>query len=266
MTMFGWSVNCCGQFMPVPYSPRVMAGAWQIPWADIFIMNDQPAALAALKFFSAGVYGENYYRLPDLMRYKLAVGIPLKSGAIGINADHFNADRYAATKLGVAYGKSLGKASLGLRFNYEMLTLPGYGSSKAIGTELGMCWQLTKELQAGLQMTNPVSSRVGSTSWEKLAYRYALHLGYSVSQQVLMGIGIAKDEGKPVNAQIGLHYIPIAPLIIRLGMDTSPPVPWGEIGWMYQSFRIAVYGRYQFPLGFTPGMVFCFLPHDKKRI
>lgn len=258
--MVGWHVNCCGQLMPVPAALPVSAGAWRAPWADLFSCSMHQAALAQLPGTMAALYGEKTYGLRGLYRIKLLAGFPLITGGIGVSADHLSSVGYQATQLGAAYGLPLGMADLGMQFNYQQLRIDGYGTAGAIGCELATTWQVSQRLQLGVQLMNPVSAGTRGMKDAKLPYRYTTGLGYTIGEQVLMGLALVKEEDRRLDWQAALHYIPVPALLVRLGMNTEPVTCQAAVGWQYKNIRIMVTGSYRFPLGFTPGLALSFEP------
>src|ERR1700712_1033556 len=123
----------------------------------------------------------------------MAISFPWLQGGAGIAADYTGFTDYNEAHLGVAYGKSLGaKISLGIQFNYNHISLAGYGAAGAMNVEIGTIFRLTDKISAGCHVYNPVGGKFGKNSGEKLASVYAFGLGYDASEKLFIASEIIK--------------------------------------------------------------------------
>ena len=100
-------------------------GAYSTHFSDLFSFLNNSASLASVKRAGAGVYAENRYGLKELNKYVLT-GICEMNGKSGMGmVISYEGDMdYSHLKMGLAYGKSLGKVAVGVRFNYNMVRIP----------------------------------------------------------------------------------------------------------------------------------------------
>lgn len=239
-------------------------GAYSLHHADVFSFTANQASLAQLKNASAGVYGERRFLLSELSNYTAAIGLPTSSGNFGFKAAYSGSTDYNETQLGLAYGRSLGKKiDIGVQFNYNGIRMAQYGNTSAIGFELGTILHVTKQLHAGLHISNPVAGKFGkdhpdSYREEKLSSVYTIGFGFEPSDKFLISAAIEKEEGQPVNVNTGLEYKFIPQLLARVGISSATSSPWMGIGLTIKSFRIDVTSSYHPQLGITPGLMLLF--------
>jgi hypothetical protein len=87
-------------------------------FADAFSVRLNPALLASHKTFSAGLYSEQKYLLPELTSFHSAVILPVASGAFTGAIDYAGSSYHHATSFDLAYGRTLGKVDVGAGFRY----------------------------------------------------------------------------------------------------------------------------------------------------
>ena len=154
-------------------------GAYSNNHVDVFSFHANQAALAKIKTVSVGIYGEKRFLLNELGLYNVAIALPTSSGDFGIDARYYGFSDYNESQLGLAYGKKLGgKIVIGVQFNYYNIRIAGYGNASAINFELGAIFHLTDNLDAGMEVYNPVGASLGKYGEEKLASVYSVGVGY----------------------------------------------------------------------------------------
>ena len=231
-------------------------GSYSFQHVDVFSTVNNQAALAQIKNFSAGVYGERRFMLDELSLYQLAVSIPTKSGNFGVEAGYFGYNEYNESQIGLAYGRKLGsKIDVGVQFNYNGIRINGYGNSSAINFEIGSIFHLTDKLHAGIHAYNPVGGQYGKNQEEKLASVYTAGMGYEASEKFFVSIEIEKEENQPVNVNAGLQYKFLPQLIARTGISTNTSNVYAGVGLILKSLRLDVVAGYHPQLGVTPGLL-----------
>ena len=234
-------------------------GAYSLNEADVFSFTNNQGSLAQMKNIAIGVYGEKRFMLNELSLYQLALAIPTHSGNFGIKSGYFGFSDYNETQIGFAYGRKLGKnIDLGVQFNYNGISIAGYGNAGAINFEIGTVLHLTDKLSAGFHAYNPVGGKFGKDNDEKLASIYTVGFGYEASPKFFLSAEIEKEEDQVVSINAGLQYKIISQLMIRGGIATNTSSLYGGAGLYIKSLRIDVLANYHPQLGVTPGLLFVY--------
>jgi hypothetical protein len=234
-------------------------GAYSLHHADVFSFTSNQASLAQLKSFSAGIYGERRFLLAELNNYIAALALETSSGNFGLKTNYYGFSDYNETQIGFAYARQLGKrVDLGVQFNYNGVSIAGYGNDAAIGFEIGSIFHLSEKLHGGIQVTNPVGGKFGKNQEEKLPAVYAFGLGYEASKKFFVSAEIVKEENQALDVEAGLQYIIVPQLLARAGVSTATSSEWVGVGLQLKSFRVDVTASYHQQLGFTPGLMLIF--------
>jgi hypothetical protein len=243
----------------IHYTPASLytgLGAYSHEFTQSFSFLSNQAALGNLSQTSAGLYAEQKYGLKELSMYMATAAVPVNGGGIGIALQYTGYNEYNESMVALAYGKSLGRISLGVQCNYNMIRVAGYGNDAALGIEIGSQWQINQHLFTGFHIKNPIGGRFRNTPDEKLAAVYAMGAGYEVSPQLFLSAELCKEENRPVNVQAGLQYNAIANrLFVRTGIATATTSPYCGVGWQWKNCRADVSIRYHPQLGLTPGLL-----------
>lgn len=234
-------------------------------FTEAFSFCNNTAALASLSRLCTGVFAEQKFMLNELKQCVAAIGLPVQKGGIGLMAARNGLHHLNTTQLGLAYGKQLGKVSMGLQFNYNTISIAGYGNDGAIAVDLGSIWQVSKKLYTGIQLNNVMSGMYSATSEEKPAKLYTVSLCYESTEHSLFTIAIMKEEDKPVMVCAGMQYIIAQKLFTRFTISTVTASPFFSAGWKWKNCRVDITANYHPQLGFTPGLVLQFFGKTKNK-
>ena len=92
----------------VPAGARSMSlGNASVTFEDVWAFHNNPAALAHIENFSAGISYENRFLLKELQSQGLAVAIPLKVGVISVGGHMYGYNRFRSYKGGLGYSMKL---------------------------------------------------------------------------------------------------------------------------------------------------------------
>jgi hypothetical protein len=251
------AINSFGQVLRKPLATTyTSSGAYSNHHADAFSFAANAAALAQLENSMAGIYTERRFMLAALSHYNTAIAITTASGNVGLKADYFGYSEYNESQLGLAYARKLGKkVNAGVEFNYNGISMAGYGNASAISFSIGSIFHLSDVLQAGIQLYNPVGGKFGKEQPEKLPALYTIGLGYEPSDLVFISVEIIKEEAQPVNAKAGVQYQFIPQLLARIGVETATTSLWAGIGLLWKSYRLDIATSYHPQLGISPGLL-----------
>jgi hypothetical protein len=231
-------------------------GAYNKKFADALSFCSNQAALAEIKEACAGVYSTEGFLLKELTRSTLAVAVPLKNAGFGMQFTHFGFSSYSESQMGLAFAKSLGGfADIGVQFNYYLLRMTGYGNATAINAEIGALFHLSDRIVFGVHAYNPIGTAIGRSALEKLSRIYKAGAGFEVSDQVLIGAEMIKEEKRPLNVNAGIHYIFSGQFFALLGIATASISPFAAAGLCWQGIRVDITVSYHPLLGLSPGLL-----------
>lgn len=236
--------------------PYIGIEAYSAKQNSPFSFTGNQAALATCKNIGVGIYGERKFMLKETNMYALAAVFNSKLGNIGIQANYSGFKNFNESKIGLAYGRSVGeKIDVGIQFNYYGYKIPGYGNASSVNFELGAILHFTNAFCAGIHVYNPVGGKLGKTGNEKLAAVYKLGLGYDASDDFFIGGEVIKEEDKPVNVITGLQYRFARQFFSRVGFTSESGVLFAGAGVGWSNLRLDITVSYHPQLKFSPGIL-----------
>ncbi len=225
-------------------------GAYSLHHVDVFSFSSNQAALAQIKNFSIGVYGEDRFLLNAANMYAAVVALPTKEGNFGLEVDYFGFKNYNESQIGFAYARSLGKLlDIGIKFNYYSFQIPAYQNSSSLNFEIGAIAHLTEKLNAGIHFYNPVGGNLSKTKDEKLSSIYKFGIGYEASESFLISAEIVKQEDLPVNVNAGVQYNFLKQFFARAGIASENESPYAGAGVSWNNIRLDISASYHPQLG-----------------
>ena len=230
-------------------------GAYSTEHTDVFSFVNNQAALAQVKNTSAGVYGEKRFLLNETSMYTAALAIPSQLGNFGLSVKYFGFKNFNESQVGLAYGRSLGKAvDVGVQFNYYGYKVPTYNSDNTVNFEIGAIVHLTDKLNAGVHVYSPVGGQFSKTD-EKLTSAYKFGLGYDASDRFFVSAELVKEEDYPVNLNAGIQYRFAKQFFARAGIASATSSSYAGVGLGWGIFRLDITGSYHPQLGLSPGLL-----------
>ena len=213
------------------------------------------ATLGSITSFTAAAHTEKQYLLKELSTGAAVLAFPVAGGGAALAAGYAGAVGLNASRLSAAFGKNLGKAvSLGMAINYHLIHVAGYGNAAAVGFSVDFIVQATPSLETAIHVSDPVSSRYGHGSAEKLPARYSMSLAYQVSGQLLLMVETSKREGQSVEMLTAFHYAFMKAFFVRSGVSSAANSLFAGIGLCRDRIRLDFVANYHVQLGFTPGI------------
>lgn len=232
------------------------SGAYSKNFSDVFSINNNIAALAAVKNFSAAVYGEKRFLLTELGLYSAILAQTTASGNFSLSANYYGYKAYNESELSVGYGRKLSdKVDIGIKFNYFSLRIPSYGKASAFNFDAGAIFHITEQLHSGINIYNPLSSKLGRHTAEKLMPVYKAGLGYDFSTSFFSGIEVIKEQGSTTGIHASFQYKPVTQLFARAGIVTSNHSWYAGIGYLFKELRVDVTVSMHQQLGISPGIL-----------
>jgi len=252
-----FGIGACAQSLRYSVAiPYTVLSAYSTQQSDPLSFTGNEAALAKTASAGMGIYGERRYLLDATTAYVMAAALTTQPGNFGVTVNNSGFKNFNETKLGLAYARNLGsRMDVGIQFNYYSYRVPSYGKASAVYAEGGAIFHLTEKLNAGIQMYNPMGTKLGKDSDEKLAAVYKFGLGYDASENFFAGGEIIKEEDKPVNVTAGMQYQFAKQFFIKAGFLSESSTVFGGAGISWRNLRLDIAGSYHPQLGFSPGLL-----------
>ena len=233
---------------------------------DALSFSGNQAALADVKQFSGGMYGEKRFLLNELGLYHVALAAPTNSGTFGLTVNYFGSSFNNELQAGLAYGRKLSdKVSVGGGFNYFNVSVPGYGSAKAYNFEAGVLLNISDQLRAGLHAYNPTSASLGKDGEEFLPAIFTMGLGYEPSDKLFIAASIQKVEDVDPDFNAGINYRFDKKIVARAGISSGSSTYYIGLGYHLAFFRLDAIATVHPRLGVTPGLQILFEGKNAKE-
>ncbi|MFT3747819.1 MAG: hypothetical protein QM768_05855 [Agriterribacter sp.] len=242
------------------------SGAYSKNFSDAFSINNNIAALAAVKSFSAAVYGEKRFMLAALGLYSTVLATATPSGNFSLSANYYGYNAYNESEISVGYGRKLSeKVDIGVKFNYFSLRIPSYGKASAYNFDAGAVFHITEQLHSGINIYNPLGSKLGRHTAEKLMPVYKAGLGYDFSVYLFSGVEVIKEQGGTTGIHASFQYKPITALFARGGIVTSSHLWYAGIGYLFKELRVDVTISMHRQLGISPGILLLYTIKKQEK-
>lgn len=232
----------------------IALGGTGVAGAGLSSLGNNPAGLAALEQWGAGVQAEQRFLLTELQLLSVAGAVPTASGNFGLQLNYFGFADYNEQKLGLIYARKLfDQLYLGAQVGFFNTRIPEYGSRGLITFDLGLLAPISKELSFGLHLLNPM--RMEIIEGENLPTVLRFGLDYQPAEKIHILAELEKDIQQLVRVHTGLEYQIIDPLYLRLGVATEPVAVSFGVGYVLANgLAIDVASSYHQVLGFTPAL------------
>jgi len=224
------------------------------------LYNNQ-AALAYLPSTTIGIdYNQGFFADKNLSTKTAGLAVPTGWGTLGLNLKYFGYQMYNEQKIGLAYGKQLGKRlAIGVQLDYFRTFIGNdYGSAQAISFEIGFYSKLTDNLDIGAHIFNPIGAEIGTEYAEKIPVAFKLGLMYHVDEHLRLATEAEKIQNEKTNYKFGLEYEIGSYFISRIGIATQPTLFTFGFGLRYKKLIFDIGSGYHQTLGFTPAVSLLF--------
>jgi hypothetical protein len=238
---------CYAQPLDYPFAGN---GAYSIRFNDLFSFLSNTASLAHCSRVSGGLYAENKFGLQELNSYVAAAQMPAGGGAVALMAARSGSATFNQSQFGLAYARQLGRVNIGVRFNYGVTHIDGYGNNGAISFAVGSSWKITEKLCTGIEVTDKI---------------YSMGMGYECSQQLFISTTITKEENHALNVQACFQYIIGGRLLTMLGINSAISSPLICAGWLWKNMRVLMSGGFHPQLGASTGIGIIFYGKKKEE-
>jgi hypothetical protein len=212
------------------------------------------------------VYGENSI-IPGGNKYlSFSSVFPISPGSIQFIFDYSGAGDFQQLQGGIGYALGLGPSiEIGLRFNYYLMRMVGYGSASTFPIEAGAVFQLFPKLRTSLYVYNAMAAGPKREGLSKLPTVAGFGMGYSVSESVGISIEIIKESGNPVSFQPIIFYQAAEKLFFKGGISTNNSLVFISGGYVSGHIRMDLSTSYMGSLGWATGLGLQLLLAQRKH-
>lgn len=232
-----------------------MANA-SVAFEDVWAYHHNPAGLASLKSFSAGLSYENRFLLKELQSQGLTVALPLKTGVLSFGAQLYGFELYRTQKVGAGYSIKLSeKFSAGVQLNYQGIRLTdNYGSKHSATAELGILGDITENWKIGVSVFNLGRAKLADFADDRFTTLMRLGTSYKVSDKVLFSAEAEKNIEYPLRFKAGMEYQAVKNFFFRFGAATAPVEITFGFGYKFKTFQLDLGSAYHQRLGWSPNV------------
>lgn len=255
-----WSMAATGQQLPPEtFYPHLTAGSRQ--QADALSVGWQPAALANISTFSAGMYGVRPFMVPALYHAGISVAAPLGGQVLGFQLYQQGSEVLRQSALALQFARPLGSfARVGVQAQYLQGKAQGYEAAATIGYTAGAQIQLAQGVQALASIANPGREQTGG---KKQPAWCQLGIAADVSEALFLGISLRKVGGLQPDIMAALQYRLASNVLLRTGLQSGGQFVLGA-GCVLGSLRLDVFTQLHSRLGLSPGLQLVFQPVPEK--
>lgn len=230
--------------------------------SDLWSTNNNPAGLASLKTWQAGISYENQFLLSELSNKSAIVTAPVSNGSFGLSVNQFGYSSFNENRIGISYGQQLGKKiSMGIQINYLSTRIgDGYGQTNALSGNLGLLAAVNDELTLSAMVINPNRAKLAEFTDERFPTLLKLGLKYDFSKKVTAFTEVAKDIDFAANVRIAIEYKALDKLYFRAGYSTAPSLSSFGFGLNLDKFKLDFASGFDSNLGFSPQVSLSYSP------
>lgn len=228
---------------------------------DVTSAYHNQAGLAKLDSFSLSLFYENRFLISEMSHRGILIGIPTKTANFAIHYSAFGPAKWMESALSVACSKQLSsKLSAGIQINYFGMKLPEESAtSSSCGAEMGIIYQLTSKIVAGIHLANPFSIPIKTYSYsEKIPCRFRLGFHSFLSDDFLISAEAEKTGNNKPIFKLGMEWEAVSNLYFRLGYNSGQTKLFAGLGFQYRFFKTDLAFFYNQYLGFTPSFTLTF--------
>ncbi len=242
----------------------ILSGAYSRDFLDAFSFKGNAACLAGIKNTMVGLLAERKWMLKELNSFSLSASFVAGGGGLGIDLQRSGDEYYHEQSVLLGYGKSLGRAELGVKCMYQATGSPGYGSTGFGYAGAALRYTVSENLIAGWELSLPAFGKAGKTYTEKGAGMFRMGLGYQPGPHLLLAIQVEKEYGLPAAVKGSVDYAYQDQLFFSFGINGPSGSVFFKSGWSKNKISILTYVVYENVLGFSPGLVLFLTLRTKK--
>lgn len=153
----------------------------------------------------------------------------------------------------VGYGKNFGQRfAFAMRFYYFFTHAQGYEARHSFTFDLSFAAKITSQWSLGVSVYNPAHLKFGVVGNEYIPLRFNFDIAYSLSEKVLLAMGIEKEIAGAFRINMGGCFALNKYLMLDFQCAIPEPAIQLAVQLMWRSLRIRFASEYQFSLGLSP--------------
>lgn len=217
---------------------------------DIWGVQANPSGINEVRSAAFQFNYQKYLLAEGLSSQALALVLPFQNKAIGLNLQRYGISSYHEIKAGVIFSKQFGpRLAIGWRGNYHQIKITNYGTSTAFSIDVGMMYQLNKQLCFGLHLNNPSQERHQT---KPIPSTFHIGIAYRTSEKLLIATTISYDLMQSTMVAIGIDYQLIESMSLRGGLSIKPFNRYAGLGLNLKKLSLDLSITSNPNLGFLP--------------
>lgn len=211
-----------------------------------------PAILSDLESGGLSVYTLHPFGLSELATSMIQGWVSQGRGGWGGGLGYFGFAGLRQISLYSGFGHRLwNRLDVGLQAEGHFMRLSDYGRLRSFGVNAGMRVALRPRLQLGVVIHQPLP--VTREKAARTAERLQVQLAHRLSDDVALSAEWVQEQGRPADIRLGLLYLPVPYVPIRIGYQSLTSSSYFGIGleWRNRWHLDMACGLHPF-LGVTP--------------
>ncbi|MDR1974864.1 MAG: hypothetical protein LBQ31_09400 [Bacteroidales bacterium] len=203
-------------------------------------------------YFQAGVFSDMRY-IKENTASTAAISLGYKKSSFGLHYSYSGFSVYNEQQMGFSYGQNFGKRwGLGLSASYITHNkIENEKGDRSLNISISTVCKISSSWKIYSLAEIPVTLYSSQKKTLSERYYFRIGVGYSVLENLSIGVDIAKDLRYPLQGGVGLSYLLAQHFFIYASSEIYPFKNMIGIGYISKRWNIEWYGSYQSPLGFT---------------
>ena len=246
--------RCNANGLTIPSGGRSAdMGGTSVCEQSIWALQNNPAGLALLQGWQAGLYYENQWLLKETAfkcggLAKAFSGI----GCFGLTVCQYGWSQFSENKFSIAFARDFGPyLQMGLRADWLLLHFgDNYPDRNVPGFELGIQSQVTKKLRLGASLFNPLNSRLKTLNEDALPIVMKFGFAFLFTKEFTGQLEVEKDSQRAgVRIGGGLEYLLFKRFSIRAGAQCHPNIVSFGLGYKITNLQVNLAAQMHQALG-----------------
>lgn len=205
---------------------------------DVWANHYNPAGLASLSNLQlSAFYSPQPFGISEISLAAFSAVIPTSYGVVGVSVRRYGFELYREHSGSLAYSNMITGMYFGINLNYHAVSIKNYGSTGAVGIDLGILIPLIDNLRWGISMKNINSPTIGR-SFEKISQCTTTGLAYHPFENINLMLDVQKETSFDPSTRFGFEYWIIDPVAVRGGYCNEPASYSSGFGIRYSFFNI----------------------------
>lgn len=221
---------------------------------DVWSVNANAAGITSISSATVSLNYTKHFFSNDLNTQAAVLVFPFKNNYVGLSFQRYGFSAYNEIKTGFSYAKKFGdEFSAAINVNYHQIKIDNYGTNNGFSIDVGVMYQLNKEITFGAYVSNPSQQKYNNTE-VLTSIPASINLGalYKISDKVLITTTVQKDFKSDVDVKLGLEYKMFELISLRGGLSAMPFKQYAGIGFNHNKLVLDMAITYDPYLGYSP--------------